>query len=131
MKRWILNSIFCLISIFGISQRLTPETLWLEILKDSIKCPEIVWTQGIWESGWLTSNIFITRHNIFAFNSSKGYVYFKSDEESVLAYKSWQDRNYDGKKDYYQFLIDIHYAGDPYYVEHLKSIKLPKYIKYD
>lgn len=107
---------------------LTLKNLYLEILKDSIKFPEIVLKQAIHETGWLKSNYCINRHNLFGFRSAKGYIYYDSWQASVLAYKKWQDKHYNGG-DYYQFLINIHYAGNGIeYTNCLKKIKIPKYV---
>lgn len=107
---------------------LSLQNLYREILKDSIKFPEIVLKQAILETGWLKSNYCINRHNLFGFRSAKGYLYYDSWQASVLAYKKWQDKHYKGG-DYYQFLINIHYAANGIeYVNYLKKIKIPEYV---
>lgn len=124
MKKFLICSLFCLFSIFSFSQTL--KEVWDEINKDSIKYPEIVLKQCILETGWLKSDYCINRHNLFGWNSSNGYMYFDTWQQSVLYYKKWQDKHYKGG-DYYQFLVDIHYAGKDY-PTYLKSIKIPSYI---
>lgn len=126
MKKLCIGIIFILSTVFGFSQ--TCKDVWLEILKDSIKCPEQVYRQFCWETGWGTSYNCLKKHNLFGFNSSKGYMTFKTWQESVAYYKRWQDRHYFGG-DYYFFLIRINYAADNIdYVKHLKSLKLQSFV---
>jgi hypothetical protein len=103
----------------------TVEEVWQEIQKDSIKHPEIVLRQAIWETGWFKSSACKHNHNLFGFNNGK--MKFKTWQESVAYYKQWQDKYYKNDSlDYYKFLIKIKYAANgPAYVKCLKSLKLP------
>lgn len=100
------------------------KNLYKEILKDSIKFPEIVLRQAIVETGWLKSVACLKRNNLFGFNN--GVTKYKSWQESVMAYKKWQDKRYkEGPYDI--FLIKIKYAADTKkYVLFLKKIKIPE-----
>lgn len=102
----------------------TTKEVWNEILKDSIKNPEIVFRQSIWETGWYKSLASRKLHNLFGFKNGK--MSFETWQESVLYYKKWQDKYYkNDKQDYYQFLINVKYALNGHeYVEKLKSLRL-------
>lgn len=103
---------------------LTLKNLYKEILKDSIKFPEIVLRQAIVETGWLKSTACKKRNNLFGFNN--GVTKFKTWQDAVRAYKKLQDKRYKGG-DYEQFLIKIKYAADTRaYVAFLRKIKIPE-----
>lgn len=104
----------------------TVQEVWQEILKDSIKHPEIVLRQAIWESGWFKSTATKKNNNIFGFNNGK--MKFESWQACVAYYKRWQDKYYkNDSEDYYHFLSRIGYAANgPAYVKALKSLKLPE-----
>lgn len=99
------------------------KNLYREILKDSIKFPEIVFRQAIAETGWLKSTACLKRNNLFGFNN--GVSKFKSWQDAVHAYKKWQVKNYKGGP-YESFLIKIKYAADTRaYVKFLYKLKIP------
>lgn len=98
-----------------------------------IKHKYVVLRQAVWESGWFSCGQCSMRYNNpFGFrlkskaneDNPKGYLKFDCIEDAVIYYKKWQDKHYKNG-DYYQFLIDRHYAHDSYkYIKHLKSLKL-------
>lgn len=103
---------------------LTLKNLYAEIVKDSIKFPELVLRQAIWETGWFKSTACKKRNNLFGFNN--GVSKFKTWQDAVLSYKNWQDKYYHGG-DYEKFLIRIKYAKNtPEYIRKLRTIKVPK-----
>lgn len=124
MKRLLFSLLLVLSSVISYSQ--TTEEVWQEILKDSIKHPEIVMRQAILETGWFKSSACRNNHNLFGFQNGK--MKFKTWQESVAYYKRWQDKYYkNDSEDYYKFLIRIKYATGQAYVDYLKAIKLPEY----
>jgi hypothetical protein len=94
-----------------------------EIYKQNIKHPEIVLRQGILESAWFTSDIWVKNKNPFGFYYQEAYLKFETWQQSVHYYSAWQDRHYKGG-DYYEFLGKIGYAEDSCYEENLRNINL-------
>ena len=108
--------------------------IMLDLLeKHNIKHKHIVLRQSVWESGWFECTQCSMRYNNpFGFRlqskahegNKLGYLKFDCIEDAVIYYKKWQNKHYKGG-DYYQFLIDRHYAHDSHkYVKHLKTLKL-------
>jgi hypothetical protein len=101
-----------------------------EILCQEIKHHRIVIRQAILETGWGTSNVYKNKNNLFGFRTKKGYIHFKSWQESVTYYKKWQTKHYarfiETTEDscYYNFLEWIGYAEEETYIARLKSIKI-------
>ena len=91
--------------------KLTEKSLFLAIKLQGIKHPDCVYKQAIWETGHLTSVLCKTKHNLFGFCTSEGYLAFNNWLESVKYYKQWQDKRYRGG-DYFQFLDSIRYAEE-------------------
>lgn len=105
-------------------KELTVENLYLELIKQDVKHPEIVLRQSILETGWFTcESCSLQKNNIFGFYYKKKYIEFDSWQESVAYYKRWQTRHYKGG-DYYAFLKRVGFATLPQYVSRLKSINV-------
>ena len=103
----------------------TVQEVYAYIVCSEIKFPDIVLRQAIWETGWFKSKHMLHKNNLFGFRHSKKYMYFKSWQESVDYYKSWQLRQYTKEgEDYYAFLIRIKYAQSKKYIECLKSLNV-------
>lgn len=85
--------------------------------------PEIVLAQAVQETGWFRSDLCRTRHNLFGLVNPKdgSYFVFKHWGESVRAYRDKVQYRYRGG-DYYLWLRQIGYAGDPYYTDRLRVI---------
>lgn len=90
----------------------------------NIQHKDIVYAQAVLETGHFKSKGCVEDNNLFGlYNSRKGeYHKFNHWHESVKAYKEWIQSKYDGKKDYYDFLISICYAQDSNYVKVVKTI---------
>lgn len=99
---------------------LTLENVMKEILINNIKFSDIVISQVILETGYLTSRKAIEDNNLFGYYSNKSMI-FNNWMESVKYYKEWQDKYYRGG-DYYTFLSKIGYAEDLNYINKLKSL---------
>lgn len=130
MKRFLLP-LFMIISNYISCQTL--DSVWQEINCFEIKFPEIVLRQAVWETRWFDCTKCSLRYNnIFGFRSSKkaeagnpmGYFKFDNWQTCIEYYKTWQDRNYKGETNYYQFLKDIGFAEDPDYEKNLKSLNI-------
>lgn len=92
-----------------------------ELDSQNITFPEIVYNQARLETGNFTSNVFKNYHNLFGFMNRNGYIKYTNWRASVVDYRRWQIRYYNGG-DYYQFLKNIHYAEDSGYVNKLKRM---------
>lgn len=102
---------------------LTPENVYAYCVEQDIAHPEIVTAQAVLETGWLDcTNCCLDNNNIFGFYYKGSYLKFDSWQESVEYYKWWQDKKYDGQRDYYAFLACLYkdndgncikYAADP------------------
>lgn len=88
-----------------------------------IKYPRIVLAQAIQETGWLRSNVCLTKHNLFGLTNpyTGEYYEFNHWSESVRAYYTLVQYKYTSGN-YYQWLEEIGYAGDPNYVNSLRKI---------
>lgn len=86
--------------------------------------PETCLSQSVLETGYYQSKICKEYNNLFGLYNSKNKDYYKFEHwsESVLAYKNLVQYKYDGKQDYYEFLIQLPYATDTTYISKLKSI---------
>ena len=100
---------------------LTKNQVWRYINYLNIKHPEIVYAQYGQETGWGKSKAAINKCNLFGFMYKGRIMEFESHVACIMYYKRWQQRKYKGGN-YYQFLIDINYAGDPAYIQRLKQI---------
>lgn len=110
--------------------------LYLEIIENDIKHPDIVLAQAILESGYLSSQIFIENKNLFgmrfperrptlAISENRGYSVYDCWIDSVKDYKLFQDflfrRKEKTRDEYFDYLNRI-YAEDPNYVPFLKKV---------
>lgn len=95
------------------------EGLWEALEYYKIHHKEIVYAQAILETGWFKS---INHHNNLFGLRGKHYYTYKHWSESIKAYKEKIQSRYKQGEDYYQFLIRIHYASNPNYINVLKSI---------
>lgn len=94
-----------------------------DLIYYNVREPEIVLRQAVWETGWFKSTVCKKYKNLFGFRTTNGYLRFNTWQNSVIYYKKWQTKHYK-EGDYYQFLIDIGYAEDSLYTDHLKSLKI-------
>lgn len=86
--------------------------------------PEIVYAQAVLETGYFKSDLCINGNNLFGLYNSRKKRYYTFDHwtESVEAYIDFVQYKYKPPNDYYQFLDNIEYAEDPYYINKLKRI---------
>jgi hypothetical protein len=110
--------------------------LYLEIIENDIKHPDIVLAQAILESGYLSSPIFIENNNLFgmrfperrptvALSENRGYSVYDCWTDSVKDYKLFQEflfRRKEKTRDEYFDYLDRIYAEDPNYVPFLKKV---------
>ena len=85
-----------------------------------VRYPEVVMAQAKLETGNYRSKLFVKNNNLFGFRSKKGYLKYKSWEDSVEDYKRWQTKHYRGG-DYFCFLERVGYAEDSNYVKRVKG----------
>ena len=103
------------------------DSVYAYILASDIKHPEIVLRQAILETGWFQSKHLMKRNNLFAFRSTKKYMWFNTWQQSIEYYKRWQLENYTNPdENYYSFLVRIKYARTPDYIKTLKRISLKR-----
>jgi uncharacterized FlgJ-related protein len=110
--------------------------LYLEIIENDIKHPDIVLAQAILESGYLSSPIFIENNNLFgmrfperrptvALSENRGYSVYDCWTDSVKDYKLFQEflfRRKEKTRDEYFDYLDRIYAEDSNYVPFLKKV---------
>jgi hypothetical protein len=116
-------------------QYLTPNDenvlFWLKYFE--VEEPEIVLCQVKLESNNYQSPIFIANNNCLgmklpkqrsttAIGEDRGHAVYSSWISCLEDYATWQKTYYDGKMDYYQFLIKSGYAQDSSYTNKIKSI---------
>lgn len=121
--------------VYKNGKEFSPENLKDLISKLNLKYPEIVYAQAVLESGHFKSKSFSVGHNLFGMKVASIRPTTNSGEYLRHAkYSSWEESVYDyalyqstivfkikSKNDYYAYL-KRNYAGDPTYVEKLKSI---------
>lgn len=104
---------------------------WIDYFE--VQQKEIVVAQIILETDSLRSCIALENNNLFGFKvakqrettctySNRGHAGYSNYILSIQDYSIWQETYYDGKMDYYQFLIKSGYAQDSLYTHHLRSI---------
>ena len=119
----------------------TLDSIYYEINKLNLEHPEIVFSQVILETGYLTSKLYRENNNLFGMRVSgsratmsnkivNGYKWYPSWRESLIDYALLQMAFYKNKseKEYFDKLSRV-YAEDPYYVTKLKKIKNEKFRK--
>ena len=123
--RTIILSIAMLCCIQTFAQ--TPESVLKELKSKNVRFPEIVLAQSILETGWFKcNNCSMDVNNLFGLYNSKKkeYFFYSTWQNSIDGYKKGIQYKYFKKEyaDYYEFLVDIHYAADPNYISKLKTI---------
>lgn len=123
-----------LLGMFNKCQGQTKKQVMTELIKQGVKHPEIVLRQSIKETGhYKCTNCSLDHNNLFGFQWKGKYLEFDTWQESVSYYKRWQNKWFDGERNYYDFLNCMwkHRNGDcvPYatsetYIEELKLIKV-------
>lgn len=116
----------------AVGNELTVKNVYAYLQEIGVHHPDIVVKQAILETGWFKSYTARTRHNLFGLTNgrTRQYYAFGHWKESCLGYKKMVQYKYEKmgyqyeSGDYYRFLVKMHYASDPNYVQKLKSIKL-------
>jgi len=87
----------------------TPQKVYEYCIQQDILYPEIVTAQAIWETGWFNcDNCSLDKNNLFGFTTGGPYLEFEDWKSSIDYYKYWQDKFYDGERNYYDFLSCIY-----------------------
>jgi len=116
------------------TQAQTKQEIRREIYRQGIKCPKVVIAQCWYETGHLSSRIYLENHNLFgmkkpskrfscAIGEDGDHAVFNNWKESIEDYKIWQDLYYKGG-DYYVFLKQHGYATSKKYIKTLKNIRI-------
>jgi hypothetical protein len=103
------------------------------ISKFDIKEPKIVKIQIRHETGNLKSKLCLQQNNLLgmrfaphrettAIGEGNHHARYQSWQKSLEDYKIWQSKYYH-EGDYYQFLENIGYATDPWYIHKLRKIE--------
>ena len=105
-------------------KELNEEALFVELVRQKVKYPHIVFAQAMLETGGFTSDVCKNYNNLFGLYNSRTKDYYKFDHwiESVTAYKDMIQYRYGSDEEYYSFLKRIGYAEDPKYITKLKKI---------
>lgn len=91
------------------NDRPTPNEVYNYCIEQDIQHPEIVTAQAIWETGWFKcTDCSLNKNNLFGFTTGGPYLEFSDWKDCVEYYKRWQDKFYDGQRDYYDFLACIY-----------------------
>jgi hypothetical protein len=119
----------------------TPKLLMEYLVRLGVKSPEIVFKQAVLETGWFSSYLFRTNHNLFGMNyprmrpttalfkCPKGFAYYQDWRQSVRDYLLWQQykEQWHDTSEYYQFLKKVGYAEDHLYTNKLQSLNTKIY----
>jgi len=115
-----------------IGDRLCLENVSLYLDSIGVHHSDIVVKQAILETGWLKSYSARHRNNLFGLTNGKTrkLFVFSNWKQSCIGYRDmvqykYKKMGYDvdaGDNDYYKWLVDVHYASDPQYINKLKHI---------
>ncbi len=102
---------------------LNKENLYHELIAQDVDFPEIVLAQAVLETGHFKSYSCVQRNNLFGLKNRNGsYMTFEHWTLAVAAYKKYIQKYKSPPADYYKYLNDLGYAGDPSYTAKLKEI---------
>lgn len=89
-----------------------------------VKHPQIVYAQAVLETGYFKSDLCLNGNNLFGLYDSKNHRYYTFERwcDSIVAYLNYVQYRYKPPNDYYEFLLEIGYAGDAQYIQKLKRI---------
>ena len=124
--------IYLLFSNF--TERLTVEEVREEITNQGIRHSDVVIRQVILEVGW-TDHKYLNdepNNNLFGFCINGKEIKYTHWKESVRYYKTWQDKHYPGRVNYYDWLNCmwisngkcVRYASDKFYCNKLQKIRI-------
>lgn len=125
-------------SVQKVTEKLSYECVYEQIVEMGIKFPDVVFAQAVLESGNFTSNLFKNHNNLFGMKLPKiretvaigrvknGYAKYNSWSESIYDYFLWQNymlskKDISTKKDYLVFINKI-YAENKSYVRILNRV---------
>ena len=141
MKKRTINFWVVIIIIFSnllISNTLlaqTQEEIYKELIRQEVKCPDIVMAQILYETGHLESNRFQVQHNLFGMKLARqrqttaigkdkdNFAIYRNWKQSIADYLIWQTKYYKGGN-YYEFIKNSGYCPSIDYVPTLKRIKI-------
>ena len=113
----------------------TLDSIYQAILDYRLDHPEIVYSQIVLETGYLTSNLFLQNNNLFGMRVSgsrattstiivDGYKWYPHWRESLLDYALLQMAFYRNKsEESYYTKLGRAYAEDPNYIIKLKNLQ--------
>jgi flagellum-specific peptidoglycan hydrolase FlgJ len=112
---------------------ITESEVYSYMKKVGIQHAEIVMCQAKLESANFTSHIFLENNNLLGMKEAKrrsttavgtknNHAYYYRWQLCVIDYLRYQRRFYDGKEDYYEFLLRMGYAESKSYIDKLKQI---------
>lgn len=111
------------------------DSIYTEILIMRIEHPTIVFAQVLLETGYLTSDLFISNNNLFGMKASgsrattsnvivNGYKYYPTWRESLIDYALLQMAFYRRiDEDEYFKRLSSSYASDPNYIKKIQNIQ--------
>lgn len=122
------------------SQSPSQQQIYDELVSKEVLYPKVVLQQAIIETNCGKTGVGKSKNNIFGFRNKNGYKYYKTWQESIADYKTWQTKNLkkyleknnmESEEDYYNFICWTGFkdgkkcssAGQTY-VNKLKSIKI-------
>lgn len=111
------------------------DSVHTEILRLRLEHPTIVFSQILLETGYFTSELFMTNNNMFGMKASgsrattsnvivNGYKYYTNWRESLIDYALLQMAFYRGiSETEYLKRLSISYASDPNYIKKIQNIQ--------
>lgn len=111
------------------------DSVHTEILRLRMEHPTIVFSQILLETGYFTSELFMTNNNMFGMKASgsrattsnvivNGYKYYSNWRESLIDYALLQMAFYRGiTETEYLKRLSISYASDPNYIKKIQNIQ--------
>ena len=120
MRKLSILSFLLLLSHLSLAQ--TQEQVLREIKRQGIPHPKIVLAQARLETGNFSSRLYRANNNLFGMKSGKRYAKYSHWRESVKDYKERISSRYNGKENYYRFLVRIKYAEEKTYIQKVKKI---------
>lgn len=100
----------------------TIEQVAKELVRQGVPHSKIVLAQARLESGNMKSETYKRTYNLFGIKHNGRHAKYSHWRESIKDYKERISSRYNGKENYYRFLVRIKYAEEKTYIQKVKKI---------
>lgn len=100
----------------------TIEQVAKELVRQGVPHSRIVLAQARLESGNFKSALYKRTNNPFGIKHNGKYAHYSDWRKAIADYKKRISSRYNGKENYYRFLVRIKYAEEKTYIQKIKKI---------